>query len=217
MVWNTKDIHWAGLLQMETPCWWERIVGADRKAVVSQKTTLYNCGEQQSISTWTTCQTVSWTVYNSRIHHHVPLLSARNWNMQQQDLRLKNRTWSDDSQILLKYEWTQPNGVRNQPINHGWPCSSLYGHNSASSNEYHKLDNAPCHIVKAVSNCFHEQDSETSELQWPAQLPDLNPIKHLWDMIEQRWAALICSLQICRNDVKQNLKENFQHHAESMS
>jgi len=50
-----------------------------------------------------------------------------------------------------------------------------------SSNGYFQQDNAPCH--KAHVNVF-------IVLKWPPQLPDLNPIAHLWDVVEQELCAL---------------------------
>ena len=43
-------------------------------------------------------------------------------------------------------------------------------------------DNAPVHKVRSIQKLFVEIDVE--ELDWPAQSPYLNPIKHLWDELE---------------------------------
>jgi len=57
-------------------------------------------------------------------------------------------------------------------------------------------DNAPCHKARIISNCFFEHDNEFTVLKWPPQSPDLNPIEHLWDVVEQE---LMCIPQISIN------------------
>ncbi len=55
-----------------------RLVRDDRKATVTQITTRYNQGMQNTISERTTCQTLKQMGYSSRRPHRVPLLSAKN-------------------------------------------------------------------------------------------------------------------------------------------
>ena len=33
------------------------------------------------------------------------------------------------------------------------------------------------------------QDRNVSVLQWPAKIPDLNPIEHIWDLLDRRVRA----------------------------
>ena len=48
-------------------------------------------------------------------------------------------------------------------------------------------DNAPVHKARSIQKWFVEISVE--ELHWPAQSPDLNPIKPLWDELEPRLRA----------------------------
>ncbi len=61
-----------------------------------------------------------------------------------------------------------------------------------SSDAYFQQDNAPCHRAQIIADWFLEHENEFT-------LPDLNPIEHLWDVVEQ---------EICIMDVEPtNLQE----------
>ncbi|MCI4382560.1 hypothetical protein PGIGA_G00016250 [Pangasianodon gigas] len=47
-------------------------------------------------------------------------------------------------------------------------------------------DNVPCHTAKIVQEWFEERDKEFKVLIWPPNSPDLNLIKHLWDVLDKQ-------------------------------
>ncbi|GFX78157.1 transposable element Tcb1 transposase [Trichonephila clavipes] len=49
-------------------------------------------------------------------------------------------------------------------------------------------DNAHPHRANIVDECLQSED--ITRMDWPAYSPDLNPIKHVWDMLGRRIAAL---------------------------
>ncbi len=92
-----------------------------------------------------------------------------------------------------------------------------------SSDGYFQQDNAPCHKAQIISDWFIEHENEFTLLKWPPQSPDLNPIEHLWDVVEQE--IRITNVQPTKLQQQRDAivsiwtkisEECFQHLVESM-
>ncbi len=90
----------------------DRLVRDDKKATVTQITTHYNQGKQNTISERTTHRTLKQMGYSSRRTHRVPLLSAKNRKRRLQFTQVhqnwtiddwKNVACSDESRFLLQH------------------------------------------------------------------------------------------------------------------
>ncbi|KAK3555723.1 hypothetical protein QTP86_028992, partial [Hemibagrus guttatus] len=57
---------------------------------------------------------------------------------------------------------------------------------SAISGEGVQQDNAPCDKAKMVQEWFDEHSNKFEVLTWPPNSPDLNPIEHLWDVLDKQ-------------------------------
>ncbi len=84
-------------------------------------------------------------------------------------------------------------------------------------------DNAQCHAAQIISDWFLEHDNEFTLLKWPPQSPDLNPIEHLWDVVEREIHIMDVQptnlQQLCDAIMSIWIKiseECFQHLVESM-
>ncbi len=92
-----------------------------------------------------------------------------------------------------------------------------------SSDVYFQQDNTPCHKAQIISEGFLEHDNEFTLLKWLTESPDLNPIEHLWDVVEREIHIMDMQMtnlqQLCDAIISIWTKiseECFQHIVESM-
>ncbi len=92
-----------------------------------------------------------------------------------------------------------------------------------SSYDYIQQDNAPCHKAQIISDWFLEHENQFTLLKWPPQSPNLNPIEHVWDVVEREIHIMDVqptNLQKLRDAIMsiwtKISEECFQHLVESM-
>ncbi|GBO44314.1 hypothetical protein AVEN_150192-1 [Araneus ventricosus] len=80
-----------------------------------------------------------------------------------------------------------------------------------TGNGIFQQDNAPCHKVRIVLEWFEEHTDEFHLMSWPPNSPDLNPMEHIWDVMERQLRAQtppcpnISTLRDCCLDIWYNL------------
>ena len=55
-------------------------------------------------------------------------------------------------------------------------------------------DFASCHKAKMITNCFKKM--KITVLDWPGNLPDLNPIENLWSIVKNCLRKMDCTNKI---------------------
>ncbi|GBL98602.1 Transposable element Tc1 transposase [Araneus ventricosus] len=58
-----------------------------------------------------------------------------------------------------------------------------------TGNGFFQQDNAPCHKARIVLKWFEEHTDEFHLMSWPPNSPDLNPMEHIWDVMERQLRA----------------------------
>ena len=89
-------------------------------------------------------------------------------------------------------------------------------------------DNDPKHTCKKAKDWFKNHHMEVPS--WPAQLPDLNPIEHLWDHLKRKlseheepprgilelWERVQVEWEAIKPEVCQNLIESMPRRMEAV-
>ena len=81
-------------------------------------------------------------------------------------------SWSSEGKLTLQHTMT---------------CFQLCGNSLGKALSCYSMTMPLLYKVRSIQKCFVEISVE--ELDWPAQGPDLNTIKHLWDELERQLRA----------------------------
>ncbi len=134
MVRNRENIPWAAEVRGEWADWLEMMV--------TQITTRYNQGMQNTISEHTTHRTLKQMDSSSRRPHRVPLLSAKNrtrriqFTQDHQNWTIedwKNVTWSDESRFLLRHSDGRVRIWCKEHKSMGMYSIYIYGHSTTNT------------------------------------------------------------------------------------
>ncbi|GBM81977.1 Transposable element Tcb2 transposase [Araneus ventricosus] len=58
-----------------------------------------------------------------------------------------------------------------------------------TGSRFFQQDNAPCHKARIVLEWFEEHTDKFHLMSWPPNSPDLNPMEHIWDVMERQLRA----------------------------
>ncbi len=112
-------------------------------------------------------------------------------------------------------EWSKKEKISSERQLCGRKCHSLPEYSCRPCPSLHK--------AQIISDWFLEHDNEITLLKWPPQSPDLNPLEHLWDVVEREIHIIDVqpkNLQQLRDAIMSILtnisEECFQHLVESM-
>lgn len=81
------------------------------------------------------------------------------------------------------------------PENHCWP--SCCNHSVSSTAGGFQQVNTLCHKAQISSSLCPEDDNEFTALPGPPQSPDLNPLEHLLDVVNNMFTSQMCSCSSC--------------------
>ncbi|GFT21041.1 transposable element Tc1 transposase [Trichonephila clavipes] len=111
----------------------------------------------------------------------------RDWSVD----RWKRVAWSDESRFRLLNAngrlrvWGQAleimDPARQVGTVQGMVAQSCYPH----GNGVFQKDNCTSHKSRLATGWLDEHSSDFSVINWPPRSQDLNPIEHLWDVLEQ--------------------------------